>query len=208
MLYFLHQQTAEWKKQNVAAFISMAGCWGGAVKAIKVFLSGDNLGAFVVSQHTVRGEQRTSPSLAYLLPKTSLWGDTPLVTTVNRNYTAGDYPELFQDMGFPVGAEMWKDTKDLLDASKGPGVPVYCLYGRNVTTVEKVVFTKPSYFPDSPTLIYGDGDGTVNLKSLKLCSEWPETRLVQEFPNADHMSLLRDVRVLKTVTQIVSKYAR
>ena len=39
-LQFLRAQTQEWKDQYVRAMVSLAGAWGGAVKALKVFTVG------------------------------------------------------------------------------------------------------------------------------------------------------------------------
>lgn len=39
-LQFLRAQTQEWKDQYVRAMVSLAGAWGGAVKALKVFSVG------------------------------------------------------------------------------------------------------------------------------------------------------------------------
>jgi len=39
-LKFLRAQTQEWKDKYVRAMVSLAGAWGGAVKALKVFTVG------------------------------------------------------------------------------------------------------------------------------------------------------------------------
>lgn len=39
-LTFLRSQTQKWKDQYVRAMVSLAGAWGGAVKALKVFAVG------------------------------------------------------------------------------------------------------------------------------------------------------------------------
>lgn len=39
-LKFLRSQTQKWKDQYVRAMVSLAGAWGGAVKALKVFAVG------------------------------------------------------------------------------------------------------------------------------------------------------------------------
>lgn len=39
-LHFLQNQTQEWKDQYIRALVSLAGAWGGAVKALKVFAVG------------------------------------------------------------------------------------------------------------------------------------------------------------------------
>ncbi len=42
-LYFLNQRTQRWKDKYVRAFITMAGVWGGTVRALKVFALGETL---------------------------------------------------------------------------------------------------------------------------------------------------------------------
>lgn len=39
-LQFLRSQTQSWKNKYVRALVSLAGAWGGAVKALKVFAVG------------------------------------------------------------------------------------------------------------------------------------------------------------------------
>lgn len=56
----------------------------------------------------------------------------------------------------------------------------------------------------------GDGDGTVNARSLKSCEMWSGTKAQREktvhsieLPGADHMGILSDKRVLKYVLSIL-----
>ena len=87
---------------------------------------------------------------------------------------------------------MVEDTKDLIAGLKPPGVEVFCSHGSKVDTTERVVYP-PGAFPTdtshssklenkegvegkfwpfpsgSPELIKGDGDGTVNIRSLEVC---------------------------------------
>jgi lysophospholipase-3 len=39
-LYFLNQQTQAWKDKYVKSWISLAGCWAGTIKALKVYAQG------------------------------------------------------------------------------------------------------------------------------------------------------------------------
>ena len=39
-LYFLNHQTQEWKNKYVKSWVSLAGCWGGTIKALKVYAQG------------------------------------------------------------------------------------------------------------------------------------------------------------------------
>lgn len=65
-------------------------------------------------------------------------------------------------------------------------------------------------FKTTPTLVTGDGDGTVNARSLKSCEQWSGTKAQREktinsieLPGADHMGILSDKRVLKYVLDLL-----
>lgn len=40
ILYFLNHQTQEWKNKYIKSWISLAGCWAGTIKALKVYAQG------------------------------------------------------------------------------------------------------------------------------------------------------------------------
>merc|ERR1712071_713001 len=102
--YFLSLQSQEWKDKYIQAWISLAGCFAGTIKAMKVYSEGDNLGVRVLSSTALREQQRTSPSLSFLLPSDKLWSsDEILVETSTRNYTVHDLQDFFNDIGFPDG---------------------------------------------------------------------------------------------------------
>lgn len=57
-----------------------------------------------------------------------------------------------------------------------------------------------------PSLTYGDGDGTVNMRSLVGCTYWQNTTpqhnatvYHQAFPNVEHYNLLGDNRVINYI---------
>lgn len=63
----------------------------------------------------------------------------------------------------------------------------------------------------TPTLVTGDGDGTVNARSLKSCEQWVNTKAQREksihsveLPGADHMGILSDKRVIQYVLKILT----
>ena len=80
----------------------------------QLLCSGDNLGMFVVNNLKARVEQRSMPSSAWLLPYDTFWNSSEiLVYSPSRNYTVKDYHQLFDDIGFPDGYHMRKDTEIL-----------------------------------------------------------------------------------------------
>ena len=127
--------------------------------------------------------ERTNPSLAWLMPAEGFWTDEEvLVQTEKKNFTRKNLGEYFTEMGEPNMAEMVKDTKVLLAGFPAPNVEVFCSHGSKVDTTETVVYPKGAYppkgkgkkksglwpWPSGPSLIKGDGDGTVNIRSLQV----------------------------------------
>ena len=88
---------------------------------------------------------------------------------------------------------MRQDTAGLLAGLPAPHVEVFCLHGVGVDTTERLVYGE-GQFPDwDPDILYGDGDGTVNRRSLEGCTRWAgqQTQMVHHhvFPGVDHMQV-------------------
>ena len=66
----------------------------------------------------------------------------------------------------------------------------------------------PGQFPDTdPTVVYGDGDGTVNINSLKSCEQW---KTKQTYPvysrqvlHVEHVSMAKNQEVINMVDEVV-----
>ena len=90
----------------------------------------------------------------------------------NVNITLGNFDEFYERMSGDQtdGRMMREDVLPLSTGLPAPGVEVYCYYGTKVPTVERLVYTD---FPTStPSYQMGDGDGTVNLRSMRSCLRW------------------------------------
>lgn len=124
---------------------------------------------------------------------------------------------------------MRQDTIKYADFT-APGVEVHCLYGEGSPTVERYACSKihtenldadanlfnfrlnyKTGLSGSPTLVSGDGDGTVNARSLKACEKWAgnpkqhDKKIYSiEIPGADHMGILSDKRVVDYVLQVLT----
>ncbi|XP_045597361.2 lysosomal phospholipase A and acyltransferase isoform X3 [Procambarus clarkii] len=168
----------------------------------------DNLGIYVISAAKVRAEQRSAPSLAFLLPSDELWGpNETIVETPTKNYSAADFKELFEDLNLPDAYNMYLDTKDLLRNAPAPGLELHCLHGEGVDTVEKLIYPSGK-FPDSPAIINGGGDGTVNTRSAQVCLKWADKQKYKihykTFKGVDHMQILRDKGSISYVVELLS----
>ncbi|XP_038069431.1 phospholipase A2 group XV-like [Patiria miniata] len=208
-LYFLNRQSNPWKAKYIQAFAPISGPWAGATKSLRVAISGDNVGDFAVHASVVRTAQRSWPSLNFLLVTDKYWGPHEvIVSTQKKNYTVNDYREVFNDMNYEVGWEVYKDVRGLVYDLKAPGVPVYGIHGRDVPTEEFYVYNEERPFPDyEPYITYGQGDGTVNMRSLKAYMKWQheQPHPVSEFEisGGEHVHILQNATLIKYLINTV-----
>uniref|UniRef100_A0A914RPN5 Glycosyltransferase family 92 protein n=1 Tax=Parascaris equorum TaxID=6256 RepID=A0A914RPN5_PAREQ len=127
----------------------------------------------ILPPNRIRIMQRSFTSSSFLFPSYNLWNeDEVFATTPSKNYSIANVKEFFFDMKYTDGWSQYQNTAYLLGKLEAPNVEVHCIYGFEVPTPEKFEWPK-GYFPDyQPTVIYGDGDGTVNYRSLDVCSRW------------------------------------
>ncbi|XP_042897494.1 lysosomal phospholipase A and acyltransferase isoform X2 [Parasteatoda tepidariorum] len=171
----------------------------------------ENLGIIVVSQSALRTEQRTSPSLAYMLPTSKLWSKKdPIVITRERNYTVEDYYDFFRDIDYLTAYEMFKDNyENAMKSLEAPGVDVHCIHGTNLETPEKLDYRNSDTVPDDPPdIINGKGDGTVNAASLSACLQWDYQQKKHVYylpiPGMEHMKILHDKGVIEYIRRVVT----
>ncbi|XP_015784283.1 group XV phospholipase A2 [Tetranychus urticae] len=208
-LYFLNNQKQDWKDRHIRCLISLAGAWGGAVKSLKAFTSGDNLGVIVLPALKVRKDEQTFPSLAYLMPTDKFWPhDEVIMSTTELNVTTSNYKEFFDLVQNTDGYEMWRDVRNLTYELKPPGVEVHCLHGTGIDTMEYLDYRNVKFPDHQPKITFGPGDGTVNERSLKGCLRW-QTQQTQpvfykNFTKVDHMSILADPLVIAYIRTVVT----
>ncbi|XP_056273721.1 group XV phospholipase A2 [Pseudoliparis swirei] len=193
-LYFLNHQPQAWKDRYIKSYISLGAPWAGVAKTLRVIISGDNNRIPVISSLKIRSQQRTASSTSWLFPNPKYWpNDQVFVQTPTANYTVLDYERLYSDIGFQEGWMMRQDTVSLVADLTPPGVAVHCMYGSGVATSE--AFRYSDKFPDDePTVVLGDGDGTVNLRSAMQCGRWAGQQkqpvMLMELPGNEHVDML------------------
>ena len=145
-----------------------------------------------------------------MLPSLAAWNaDEIIAKTQYGTYKMSDLDDFLRNIGFPNGVQMRQSITNSSELmSKAPGVPIVCFYGNIVgTTMDHVVFGT-SGFPDNPaSLVYGDGDGTVNLASLRLCEKFSkmqkESVSVNVVPGVDHSGMLEDEGVFDSIAELL-----
>ena len=151
------------------------------------------------------------PSSAWLMPSDKFWSDKePLVIAPKRNYTVKDYEQFFKDIKFSDGWNMRKDTRHINYDLTPPGVEVHCVHGIKVKTPLQFKYSEKQWPDDQPSVVYGDGDGTVNRRSLYGCLRWrPKDNTSpkvyhKEIANVDHMEILGNEDAIKYIKSVLT----
>jgi len=147
------------------------------------------------------------------MPSRDFW-DTEYVfaTTPDKNYTRSDSQEFFGSISPELGTNfvsMINDTKDILSGLPAPNVEVYCIHSSKIPTAERLVYGK-GYFPSyDPEFVNGDGDGTVNIRSLEGCLSWKgkQSQPIHhtKLEGMDHLGMLMEKELIENVAEIIKK---
>ena len=203
-LMFLQQMSKKWKEKYIHSLITLGTSWGGVANSFLAFASGYSLVPFV-QPIDVRHEQRSSESNLFLLPtKFAFKNNETIVKTSSRNYTIENYNDFFEDIGYPIGYRRLVAMDNFRNQIAHPGVPLHCLFGYGISTEAMFTYNEAGFPEDPPDVQWGDGDGTVNINSLRSCEQWDkEETFVKGFSSVHHLGILSDTRVLKYLKTVL-----
>jgi lysophospholipase-3 len=143
------------------------------------------------------------------MPSLNFWDkDEVVIVSPMRNYTVYQYKEFFDDINYPTGYEYWLNNKDLLDELKAPEIEIHELYGTQMPTPGVLLYNNRT-FPDlQPAVLPDNGDGTVNIRSLRGFQNWQEKQKQDihtlELPGVEHLVILRHPMTVNYVTQVLT----
>ncbi|GJN37504.1 hypothetical protein PR202_gb26472 [Eleusine coracana subsp. coracana] len=187
----------------------------GFVLPVMGFVSGSGLlDVPTATPMSLRPMWRTFESALFGFPSPAVFTNTkPVVVTQKRNYTARerDMEDLLADVGAGDAVEPFRRRRRQLPSrSAAPPmpvvVPVTCVNGVGTNTPEQMVYWDGD-FDAAPEVVYGDGDGTINLASMlafdEEMSRRPEHHQYKtiKLRGASHGSLLAAEWSLKRVIQ-------
>ncbi|KMZ75424.1 Lecithin:cholesterol acyltransferase family protein [Zostera marina] len=213
VLHLLNRNPLSWRKKYIKHFIALSTPWGGAVQVMLTYASGYTLGVPLVDPLTVRHEQRSWESNLWLLPSSKVFDDEkPLVISEKGSYKASNMTTFLKDIGYPEGVELYKKRIVPLvedEQSKPPMVPITSFVGSGVDTAELLVYGKNG-FDEQPKIVYGDGDGTVNTKSLMAAERMWEGVKEQRFKTVklamvSHTDILMDEFAISEIGKQISE---
>jgi lysophospholipase-3 len=220
VLNFVSNTPLAWRNEYIKHLILVAPVLSvGIVWPVHMAASGINTMSYIrgTTELSVRTMFRSFETGITDLPSPKVFGHKPLVITKQRNYSAYDMEDFLATIGFSDGIEPFRRRMVLkMNYFEAPMVPVTCINGVGIKTRNQLVYWKGDY-DRSPEIVYGDGDGNVNLismlafdkemrqqpgqkeqfKSIKihgaehsglLTEEWAVERVIQEILEANMIS--------------------
>lgn len=107
-------------------------------------------------------------------------------TCDGRDYRSSELPQLMDKIGRLHSGRMMAYAADAQTTSD-PGVPVHCIHGYNIKTDAHLSYkSTDSSKVNGLRITLDDGDGTVDLKSLEVCTRWSSTVKVYKVPGLLH----------------------
>lgn len=209
-LQLLNRSPISWRQKYIKHLLTLSAPWGGTVEEMLTFANGNTFGVPLVDPLLVREQQRSAATNLWLMPSPSVFDTArPLVITPNASYSSSDIARFLEDIGFPEGVHPYETrVLPLVERLEPPQVPVTCVVGSGVKTPETLIYEDRG-FDKRPEVVYGDGDGTVNMISLlALESEWSSVKNqslnVIRVHGVSHTDILKDETALGKIRGEVS----
>ncbi|CAL5038214.1 unnamed protein product [Urochloa decumbens] len=207
---FLNRSPLTWRLRYVKHFVMLSNGVGGSALIMQVLASttGNPLPPPTLRGSVLAFGNRSFATVFSLLPSPKVYGDTPLVITRSKNYSAENIPEFLAPVGFSDEEVTRYRTRALPLALnfRAPVVPMTAINGVGVPTVDKVVY-EDGNFTGMPQVVNGDGDGIVNLETVRalerLVGDDPDQRYFKSvlISNTTHNGMISDDSALKTVVK-------
>ena len=199
-LYFLNNAVnQEWKDQYINAYIPIAAPVGGTFFSLSTIILGNSSIQPFAGGRDSSATTRSFPSISSLIPCPSVWDDTVIISTSSRNFTAGDYQEIYEAIGDTNGYRMYLDTADVCKTYSAPNVTVHCVI---IPTLNRLGYSTDSISNSSPAEFRnGVGDGLTEIRSTEVCLKWQNKQdkgfSYQKIPGGQHIQLLNNFNVLQ-----------
>ena len=208
-----------WKDTYIHALVTLNGPWAGTVFVLQTVISGFHktpdllLFASKLIDKFALPLTRSFESIPWLFPKSSVFGNQILISTPAKDYTANDLKELFRKVGYTNGYRFFQRVQAINPNLPAPNVPTYCFYGNKVKTPSKLTYSKNFNGKTNtvglrPRVTNGDGDGTVNIESARVCHKWSSMPSkypfrYKVFSGAGHNSIMKKSKVMAEIGRIV-----
>ncbi|KAF8657339.1 hypothetical protein HU200_060107 [Digitaria exilis] len=211
---FLNRSPLPWRRSYVKHFVMLCGVIGGTPLMMEVVAStmGSSPAPTTLLGSVLSLGNRSFESMYNFLPSPVVYGDTPLVITRAKNYSAENMPEFLTAVGFS-GEEIARYRTRALPLTlnfRAPLVPMTCINGIGVPTTYGLVYWDGN-FTEKPQVVNGDGDGGVTLENVLAMKRLVGGDPAQPYfksvlvPNTTHSGMISDDSALRVVVNEILK---
>ncbi|XP_004982582.1 lecithin-cholesterol acyltransferase-like 1 [Setaria italica] len=162
---FLSRSPLAWRRRYVKHFVMVSTGAGGSVFRLRF---GSSSSSSPTDPLSFANTTRSFATAFSVLPSPKVFGHAPVVVTRAKNYSAYNIPEYLRANGFSDG-EVARYVTRVLPVSlnfSAPAVPMTCINGIGVPTPEKLVYWDGDFGAKPDQVVYGDGDGAINIASM------------------------------------------
>lgn len=163
-----------WRRRYVKHVVLLGPALGGFAQGMRLLSAGMDYGLPNVPRPAMLRMARTQQSALWRLPTPLVFGDRPLAVTSAAAYSARNVSAFLEAIGFQEGVRPYLTrVLPMWEALPPPMVPVTSVVGFGVSTPETYVFGADGLEGEAEVL-YGDGDGEINMVSLAAVERWSE----------------------------------
>jgi len=204
---FLDHVGKDFTEKYIDIWVTLSAPFLGTGFVMKFLLEGDNMGIFVVDKKLVRDACQNMEALYMMLPYELGFKDQVVFRAFDgKEYTAGMMSELLKAAGLPEFGEVvyrnsWWSVLERHQFRPPFGVQAVCVYSKGIDTVLTSIQLEDKKKDFKVGYLYGQGDGEVNLESLRFCEEWSKEVVV--FEKILHNDVVRDDRVFEVVKRFI-----
>jgi len=210
---FLSSMTAEWRRENIAALISLSGNFLGQMNGFSGFLQPNGKGIEVQEMEATWDASYLSCTWGgYDGVKDAVLATTNYGTASETNYSSSlqSVSALFDSAGKHAWSQRLAQYYGDMDRSVHPDVATYCLYGEGLPTSYSFAFA--GNILEAPAVVVRDMDGDDNqdIFDNAFCTVWRDGLKAaghafeaEAFKGVGHMQMISDDKVLTKVNDIL-----
>ncbi|CAN6295917.1 unnamed protein product [Urochloa humidicola] len=183
---FLLSRPLPWRRRHVRHVVFLGSALGGFAPGMYALTAGMDYDLPGIPRPAMLRLARSQQSALWRLPTPLVFGDRPLAlvsaaagnaTTTTTTYTARNMSAFLEAIGFSEAVRPYETrVLPMWQALPAPMVPVTSVVGSGIRTPETYVFRNDDGFEGEPEVVYGDGDGDINMVSLSAVERWGDVQ--------------------------------
>ena len=127
-----------------------------------------------------------------------------MVTTAEgKTYNSHNLDQFFDDIGYGVGKKVTKRLEGIVSVEDVHMHDIHIFYGKDVDTDESYEYTKAgSWEEEGMKTKVGDGDGTVNIRSLEAGNGWGGVVEAVAMGGETHQGILKNKVLIEKLLEL------